>query len=650
MNGSAMIKAYSYIRMSTESQLKGDSLRRQTDQTAKYVLEHGLELDETLHLEDIGLSAYDGANISKGALGRFLEAIRLGRIERGSYLIVESLDRLSRQQPRVALSQFLNILNADITVVALAEGKEFRPEHVDATDLILTIGSMTRAYDESAIKSVRVREAWEQKKLGAASQKLTRQCPRWLWLDVESGKFEVIPDRVKTVRRIFDLALNGLGADAITRHLNRERTPAFGKGCTTKRTQKDIGSTSWQKSSVLKILRFRAVLGEYQPHQIVGGKRRPVGPPSTGYYPQVVSDETFYSVQLAIEGRRLAGGGRKGVFVSNLFTKIAKCGYCGSAMHLINRGGKGGRSLVCDNAKRGLGCWLISWKYDEFEESCLTFISELDLGSLSPEPAEMDADGKIENTLRELDGRLVDAARERDRAYELFTGPDPSPYIRSKFVEVETLIGELERRRRELAQELSRLQQSKRAYQQSRESIQAVVERMRNRSDAEITVLRASAAARIADIVREIVVFPGGSRLSAKDELEVENRLRELGKGDWQIDVNAIDDPPRNNPSESDGWDVSSEAERERRPLTKHVHIKARDPELIEAYLEESRTRKRERPEECRGFFVWFKDGSSRFVGPAPNDPRGHSRRWEPDREAPALVEDDDEEEWKWDG
>jgi hypothetical protein len=35
-------KAYSYIRMSTEGQLQGDSLRRQTDRSRQYALEHGL--------------------------------------------------------------------------------------------------------------------------------------------------------------------------------------------------------------------------------------------------------------------------------------------------------------------------------------------------------------------------------------------------------------------------------------------------------------------------------------------------------------------------------------------------------------------------------------------------------------------------------
>jgi DNA invertase Pin-like site-specific DNA recombinase len=53
-------KAISYVRMSTAEQLKGDSLRRQTEKSAKYAAENGLELDENFKLEDIGVSAFRG--------------------------------------------------------------------------------------------------------------------------------------------------------------------------------------------------------------------------------------------------------------------------------------------------------------------------------------------------------------------------------------------------------------------------------------------------------------------------------------------------------------------------------------------------------------------------------------------------------------
>ena len=52
--------AYSYLRMSTPEQLKGDSLRRQTEATKKYADLNGLTLDQSLKLEDLGVSAFKG--------------------------------------------------------------------------------------------------------------------------------------------------------------------------------------------------------------------------------------------------------------------------------------------------------------------------------------------------------------------------------------------------------------------------------------------------------------------------------------------------------------------------------------------------------------------------------------------------------------
>lgn len=56
------------------------------------------------------MSAYDRSNVVRGALGGFLEAVNRGRIEPGSYLLVESLDRLFRAQVLEALKVFISIL------------------------------------------------------------------------------------------------------------------------------------------------------------------------------------------------------------------------------------------------------------------------------------------------------------------------------------------------------------------------------------------------------------------------------------------------------------------------------------------------------------------------------------------------------------
>ena len=67
MNNIEKTKAYSYVRMSTDIQLKGDSLRRQKESSKNYAEENNLELIETL--QDIGISAFSGKNSKDGALG-----------------------------------------------------------------------------------------------------------------------------------------------------------------------------------------------------------------------------------------------------------------------------------------------------------------------------------------------------------------------------------------------------------------------------------------------------------------------------------------------------------------------------------------------------------------------------------------------------
>src|SRR4051794_22913686 len=102
--------AYSYVRFSDPSQAEGDSLRRQTDGRAEaFCTRHGLRLDTALSMRDLGVSAFRGAHRSdKHALGQFLELVRRGRISKGSYLLVENLDRLSREDERTALRVWMD--------------------------------------------------------------------------------------------------------------------------------------------------------------------------------------------------------------------------------------------------------------------------------------------------------------------------------------------------------------------------------------------------------------------------------------------------------------------------------------------------------------------------------------------------------------
>jgi DNA invertase Pin-like site-specific DNA recombinase len=100
---------YSYLRFSDPRQAAGSSADRQLEYAQRWAAERGLVLDELLSLRDEGLSGYHQRHVTHGALGVFLRAVEDGRIEAGSVLVVEGLDRLSRAEPLKAQAQLTQI-------------------------------------------------------------------------------------------------------------------------------------------------------------------------------------------------------------------------------------------------------------------------------------------------------------------------------------------------------------------------------------------------------------------------------------------------------------------------------------------------------------------------------------------------------------
>ena len=365
--------AYSYVRMSNESQLRGDSLRRQTELSTNYAAENGLTLADDRMLHDIGVSAFKGANAETGALRVFLDAIGTGDVPLGSYLLVESLDRLSRERVTTAMRLFLDVLERGINIVTLADQVVYKAGATDFTQLIVSLTIMARANAESQVKSTRVGAAWSNKRQNANTKKLTRLCPAWLTLNSTRDSFELVPGRDLIVRSLFEKSANGQGSNIITKDLNTRKVPVFGRS-----------TQGWNESYVTKILQNRAVLGEFQPHRLIDGKRVAVGDVVADYFPRIVEDELFLRVQAARRDRTAGAAGRKGTTVSNLFSHIAKCEYCGSPMRMINKGAgpKGGKYLRCSASVRGMECTGTSWRYSSFETSFLLFAQEIDLGAV----------------------------------------------------------------------------------------------------------------------------------------------------------------------------------------------------------------------------------------------------------------------------
>jgi DNA invertase Pin-like site-specific DNA recombinase len=416
--------AYSYIRFSTPEQAKGDSFRRQLLRTQEFCQKHDLILNET-RFEDLGVSAWTGKNMEQGRLGDFLEAVKAHKIPKGSVLIVENFDRFSRLKPRVAYNKLAEIIESGVDVVTLEDGKFHTAETLDDfATLISSLAIMQRANEESTRKSELVGSAWADKRRRTAAGKeiLTKHCPRWLRPKVDRTGFEPIPERITIVKRIFRLVKQGIGKREIARTFDLEGIKPWSS------------AKAWRENYILETIRSRTTLGELQPAH----KKQPVGEPIKGYYPAVVDEATWATVQV---GKKNSAPGPR-TDVNNLFSGLLYDGYHPDfrMLFIVQDKQQGYSYLQSDYQRvdpayakrrqeirkgRPPGARPMSgkmWRYQEFEQHFLKHFEEIDFHDIMPtgpsetasllhhlEAEKAENDKALRNLIKALEGGKTSA-------------------------------------------------------------------------------------------------------------------------------------------------------------------------------------------------------------------------------------------------
>lgn len=341
--------AYSYIRWSSDKQSAGDSERRQNEAIQNYVRKHNLTLAD-LTFKDAGVSAFRGKNAVEGELAAFIKAVDDGIIPKGSYLLVENFDRLSRAPVNVALRLFQDIVERDITIVTLTDEQVYNTARINEnwTQLIIALAVMARAHEENQNKSKNVRKAWEQKRRDGGI--LTAMGPGWL--DLSKDRSRWVPDRKKvaTVKRIFKMAIEGMGSPSIAKSLNDSKVPTF------------RSADYWTSGVVAALLANQSVIGRLV-------SKKPGVDPIEDYYPRVIDESDFLKAQAQIRSRNDKGG-VKGTQVSNLFAGMLHCSLCGSRMRTVSASGHN-RYLRCLKAYSSAGCTAGKVPYEPVEDEVL---------------------------------------------------------------------------------------------------------------------------------------------------------------------------------------------------------------------------------------------------------------------------------------
>src|SRR5208283_2389608 len=156
--------AYSYRRFSSRRQGDGTSLQRQKDLAEEVATANGWRLIDLP--PDEGVSAFKitdademkAANFHKGTLGAFLKRVQAGEIRRGSVLILERLDRFSRNYFDVVFPVWLELLQSGIEIYSCVSQVHYTLEEIRKHSYLanMALSELAAANDYSANLSNRI--------------------------------------------------------------------------------------------------------------------------------------------------------------------------------------------------------------------------------------------------------------------------------------------------------------------------------------------------------------------------------------------------------------------------------------------------------------------------------------------------------------
>jgi DNA invertase Pin-like site-specific DNA recombinase len=425
-------RAYSYSRISTGIQARGDGLRRQDEFAERICAEEGWCLDDALTYADRGRSGYHRHNLRPTAdLARFLKDVEHGRIGSGSVLIVENLDRLSRADIDEAYDLFRKILKAGIWIATKEPRRVYRRE--DSGNMLAILEPLfifARGNDESRVKAMRANDAWDKARSRARAAGRPIMAAPPCWIEKAGDGYRLHPDKASVMRRLVEMALAGQGCSAICAAMRDRGVPPL------------TGNKSWQPSWLLQALRGRQLVGEYQPQRRTETGRADDGPPVRDYYPALLTEDDWLRLQAAI-GARWRKRGRPAVDEPNLFTGLV---YDAEGVPLSLRGGYnpyGKRySYLCNNEQRSR----VRVRYEHAREAILATVVQLRPEDVLPPESRR---SERERRIKELAARLA-ALEHRQRQLQADAADPAKDYLGP-------VLGQVSRDLKETARELEAL-------------------------------------------------------------------------------------------------------------------------------------------------------------------------------------------------
>ena len=335
--GGQIMKAAIYCRLSKEDEDKigeSESIQNQKSMLLQYAIEKGFDIYQIYSDED-----YSGIDRNRPAFNSMLQAASEHQFD---VVLAKTQSRFTRDMELVEKYLHGKFMEWGVRFIAVVD-------HVDTNDTAnkksrQINGLINEWYLEDL--STNVRSVLDHKRkeglfIGSFARYGYCKDPN------AKGKLIIDPEAAEVVRRIFSMALNGIGAHRIARILNDEKIPsptAYKQlhGIHYRSALKNTNAALWSSPTVYQILHDQLYIGN-----MVQGKHKKVSYKSekTIWLPKsqwivventheaIIEREMFETVQRMMQERTRSG--EKGT-IHPLAKKVV-CGCCGSCMEQTGR-------------------------------------------------------------------------------------------------------------------------------------------------------------------------------------------------------------------------------------------------------------------------------------------------------------------------
>jgi len=294
---------------------------------------------------DEGISAFkitDGdeqkaANIHKGALGAFLKKVERGEVRKGSVLIIEKMDRFSRNYVDLVIPDFLKLLQSGIEIFSCVDKTHYTLADIRKPGMLLqyAVMAMAMANDYSHSMGERIGRAFRMRLVECskgAKMNLGSWQPRWIDFVGEPkqpGEFR-LNEHAETIKRIVAEYIAGESMYSIAKGLIRHNIPTLAGG-------------KWSQGTI----------GHLLGNETLRGTATIKGVRLENYYPPIITQGEYDKLRVKLHANvERRGGNAHSEYVANLFRNRCKCSVCGGTVTSQRSGTH--HLYFCKNRRVGL--------------------------------------------------------------------------------------------------------------------------------------------------------------------------------------------------------------------------------------------------------------------------------------------------------